>query len=95
MKYPFDVFGDIYRKGLNEISQEPDAIESKMFGFAKQRIQEIEQEVEQQQTMMKKVQHKRVTKLHNEGLAKTVPQIQKELLLGKYSIHLHDKMPFS
>ena len=88
--------GDIFRAGIDaNVQHKKSSLEENLYGYAQKRIREIYNEVEKKHQIMKRFNQKRVTKLNNEALAKTAPQIQKEMMRGHYTIHLQDHMPYS
>ena len=71
-----------------------DERDAQLFNFAKTRIKEIENWVSICFKAEKQIDQQRVTKLDNEAAAKSVPEVQKELLDGRYKIKLRDELPY-
>ena len=71
-----------------------DERDAQLFNFAKTRIKEIERWVSICFKAEKQIDQQRVTKLDNEAAAKSIPEVQKELLDGRYKIKLRDELPY-
>lgn len=68
--------------------------EAQMFSYARHRLQEIEQQVTYMYNLERQFTQNRVTSLHNEAAAKNLPEVQRELLEGRYNIQLRMHVPF-
>ena len=57
-----------------------------MYSYARHRLQEIEKQVRYMHDLERQFTQNRVTSLHNEAAAKNLPEVQRELLEGRYQI---------
>jgi hypothetical protein len=57
-----------------------------MYSYARHRLQEIEKQVRYMHDLERQFTQNRVTSLHNEAAAKNLPEVQRELLEGRYNI---------
>ena len=94
----FTIFDKLFKsklKGLlKKLKKNEKCRDDQHFQFARQRVAQIEREVQRRCQTDASLRATRITRLENEGAAGNAADLQKELMRGQYSITLPDQSPY-